>query len=175
MNAAAPRLRRGPRPAELAVSLGVIALGLVAAWVAASLPEAGGYARIGPNLVPKGVAGALVVLGLWLLAEALTGGWRAALPDDPAERGEHAFVPAAFAWVAAGLVAQMALIHTAGFPLAAAVLFALVARGFGSVRWARDAGVGLAIGVGVFLFFVRFLNVNLPAGWLLPVLGAAGI
>ena len=31
----------------------------------------------------------------------------------------------------------------------------------------------LAIGVLVFLFFVRFLNVNLPAGWL-PVLGAAG-
>lgn len=174
MSAAAPQLRRGPRPAELAVSLGVLALGLGAAWVAASLPEAGGYARIGPNFVPKGVAGALVVLGLWLLAEAFTGGWRAAQPEDPAERGEHAFVPAAFAWVAAGLVAQMALIHTAGFPLAAAVLFAFVARGFGSVRWLRDAGIGLAIGVGVFLFFVRFLNVNLPAGWLLPVLGAAG-
>jgi hypothetical protein len=27
----------------------------------------------------------------------------------------------------------------------------------------------------VFLFFVKFLNVNLPAGWLLPLLGAAGL
>jgi len=27
----------------------------------------------------------------------------------------------------------------------------------------------------VFLFFVRFLNVNLPAGWLLPILGGAGL
>jgi len=27
----------------------------------------------------------------------------------------------------------------------------------------------------VFLFFVRFLNVNLPAGWLLPLLGGAGL
>ena len=43
-----------------------------------------------------------------------------------------------------------------------------------TTRWLRDAAIGLAIGVLVFLFFVRFLNVNLPAGWLLPVLGAAG-
>ena len=76
--------------------------------------------------------------------------------------------------VAAGLLAQMALIQGAGFPVAAAALFAFTARGFGSARWLRDAAIGLAIGVLVFLFFVRFLNVNLPAGWLLPVLGAAG-
>ena len=160
---------------DLILSLGVTALGIAAAVVALSLPAAGGYSRVGPNVMPVAVSFGLILFGCLLLYECFTGGWRAALPDDPAERGEHAFVPAAFAWVAAGLVAQMALIHTAGFPLAAAVLFALVARGFGSVRWARDAGVGLAIGVGVFLFFVRFLNVNLPAGWLLPVLGAAGI
>jgi hypothetical protein len=31
------------------------------------------------------------------------------------------------------------------------------------------------LGLGVFAFFVHFLNVNLPAGWLRPLLGAAGI
>ena len=31
------------------------------------------------------------------------------------------------------------------------------------------------VGLAVFLFFVRFLNVGLPAGWLKPVLGTAGI
>jgi hypothetical protein len=30
---------------------------------------------------------------------------------------------------------------------------------------------GLVLGLAVFLFFVRFLNVNLPAGWLHPLLG----
>ena len=35
--------------------------------------------------------------------------------------------------------------------------------------------IGVVLGLCVFLFFVRFLNVNLPAGWLRPVLGAAGI
>jgi putative tricarboxylic transport membrane protein len=69
----------------------------------------------------------------------------------------------------------MALIHSAGFVLAAMVLFACVARGFGSTRFARDLAVGLVLGLAVFLFFVRFLNVNLPAGWLLPILGGAGL
>jgi putative tricarboxylic transport membrane protein len=55
------------------------------------------------------------------------------------------------------------------------VLFACVARGFGSTRFARDLAVGLVLGLAVFLFFVRFLNVNLPAGWLLPILGGAGL
>ncbi len=168
-----PSARRGAR-AELALSLGVLALGIAAAVVAWRLPEAGGYARIGPNFVPKLVAGGLILLGIWLLVERLTGGWRAPVPDDAAERGEHPFLPRAFAWVSAGLLAQMALINTAGFVLAAGVLFVCVARGFGSARWLRDLAAGVALGLGVFAFFVYFLNVNLPAGWLKPLLGAAG-
>jgi len=69
----------------------------------------------------------------------------------------------------------MALVHTAGFVIAAAALFACVARGFGSTRWLRDLAIGLVLSLLVFLFFVRFLNVNLPAGWLKPILGGAGI
>jgi len=163
------------RTAEWIVSAGVLILGIAATVVAAGLPEAGGYSRIGPNFVPRLVAGGLVITGAWLLAEAFTGGWRVAVPDDPGMRGDHAFVPAGFAWVAVGLVAQMALIHNAGFVIAAAALFTCVARGFGSRRWLRDAGIGLLIGLGVFSFFVHFLNVNLPAGWLQPVLGTAGL
>jgi hypothetical protein len=50
-----------------------------------------------------------------------------------------------------------------------------VARGFGSRRWARDAALGFALSLAVFVFFVKLLNVNLPAGWLRPLLGSAGI
>lgn len=165
---------RGGR-VELILSLGVLALGAFATFVAFKLPEAGGYARIGPNFMPKVVSAGLIVLGVWLLAEVFTGGWRERVPDDPAERGEHAFHLGAFAWVSAGLFAQMALIQYAGFTVAAMVLYALVARGFGSDRWARDLAIGLVLGVAVYLFFVRFLNVNLPAGWLQPLLGTAGL
>lgn len=161
--------------AELAISVGVLLLGVGATVVAWSLPETGGYARVGPNVVPKIVSAGLVLLGFWLLAETLTGGYRSRVSDDPAERGEHPFLARAFFWVSAGLVAQMALIGNAGFVIAGGVLFACVARGFGSTRWLRDSVSGLLLALLVFLFFVRFLNVNLPAGWLKPILGAAGI
>jgi putative tricarboxylic transport membrane protein len=165
---------RGAR-VELILSLGVLALGIFASIVALRLPQAGGYARIGPNFMPKVVSAGLIVLGIWLLAEVFTGGWRDRVPDDPAERGEHAFHAGAFAWVSAGLAAQMALIGSAGFVIAATVLYGCVARGFGSARVARDLAIGLVLGLAVFLFFVKFLNVNLPAGWLTPLLGTAGL
>ena len=161
--------------AELALSLGVLALGIGASIVAFGLPEAGGYSRIGPNFVPKIVAGGLVVVGLWLLAELATGGWRDRVSDDPQARGEHAFHWPAFAWVSAGLFAQMALIHRAGFVLAATVLYACVARGFASSRLVRDVAIGFVLALGVFAFFVKLLNVPLPAGWLAPLTGAAGV
>lgn len=162
------------RRVELLLSLGVLALGLFATVVAFQLPEAGGYARVGPNVMPKVVSGGLILLGGWLLYEVLTGGWRAAEPDDAAERGEHPFIPSAFLWVTAGLFAQMALIQKGGFVIAGAVMFAFVSRGFGSRRVVLDAVVGLVLGLAVFLFFVKFLNVGLPAGWLEPILGTAG-
>ena len=162
------------KPAELVISLGVLALGIAVAVGTTQLSAAGGYARIGPNAAPVVVAGGLILLGIWLLYEALSGGWHSAIPDEGAA-AEHRFYAGAFIWVSAGLFAQMLLIHRAGFVLAQAVLFTCVARGFASRRPIRDFAIGLALALGVFLFFIKFLNVNLPAGWLKPILGSAGI
>jgi putative tricarboxylic transport membrane protein len=163
------------KPAELVLSLAVLALGIAVAVGTSQLSGAGGYARIGPNVAPGITAGGLILLGIWLCYEALSGGWRNAVPDEPEARGEHRFHAGAFVWVSIGLIAQIFLIHRAGFVLAQAVLFACVARGFGSAKAARDFAIGLLLGLAVFLFFVKFLNVNLPAGWLAPILGGAGI
>jgi putative tricarboxylic transport membrane protein len=162
-------------PAEIALSLGVLALGAGVAGLTATLPSEGGYAGIGPNFVPAIVGAGLLLLGAWLGYEALTGGWRGAPPEDARSRGEHDFDGAAFGWITAALAAHMALIGSAGFVVAVAALFAGVARGFGSRRIARDVALGLALSLAVYLFFVKLLNVNLPAGWLAPVLGGAGI
>jgi putative tricarboxylic transport membrane protein len=161
--------------AEIALSLGVLALGIGAAAVTASLSGEAGYAGIGPNFIPAVVSGAIILLGVWLAYEAFAGGWRAAPPDDAASRGEHAFNAGAFAWVSAGLFAQMALVGSAGFVIAAAALFTCVTRGFGSRRLARDIAIGIVLALAIYLFFVEALNVNLPAGWLSPILGGAGI
>jgi putative tricarboxylic transport membrane protein len=161
--------------AEIALSLGVLALGVGVAGVTVSLPSEGGYAGIGPNFFPGVIGAGIILLGLWLAYEAFTGGWRNAAPDDAAARGEHAFDAAAFGWISAGLFVHMALIGWAGFVIAGVALFACVARGFGSRRFARDLGIGLVLSLAVFAFFVKLLNVNLPAGWLKPLLGAAGV
>lgn len=163
------------RPAEAALSLGVLALGVAAAVVTAQLPSEGGYAGIGPNFFPAVASAGLMLLGAWLSFEAFAGGWRAMPPENAEARGEHAFHAAGFLWISAGLFAHMALIGWAGFVIAAVVLFAAVARGFGSRRPGRDLALGVILSVAIFLFFVRLLNVNLPAGWLQPLLGTAGI
>jgi putative tricarboxylic transport membrane protein len=146
--------------AETALSAGVLALGLGAAAITATLPSEGGYAGIGPNFMPGLVSAGLVALGAWLLYEALSGGWRNTSPH------EGIFQKRPFLWVSAGLFAHMALIGWAGFVLAAAVLFVFVARGFGSHRFLRDLAIGVALALAIFLFFTQVLNVNLPAGWM---------
>ena len=161
--------------AEVALSLGVLALGAAVVGVTASLPSEGGYAGVGPNFIPAVVGAGIVLLGAWLSFEAFTGGWRDAAPDEAAARGEHEFHAAGFGWISAGLFAHMALIGFAGFVVAGVALFACVARGFGSTRVARDIAIGLVLAVAVHLFFVKLLNVNLPAGWLAPLLGTAGV
>jgi putative tricarboxylic transport membrane protein len=163
------------KPAELILSLAVLLLGVAVAVGAAQLSGAGGYARIGPNVSPAVISGGLILLGCWLVYEALTGGWRNSVPENPLERGEHPFRWPAFFWISVGLGLQVLLIHRAGFAIAQAALFACVARGFGSARLIRDGLLGFGLGVAVYLFFVKFLNVSLPAGWLAPILGGAGI
>jgi putative tricarboxylic transport membrane protein len=155
--------------AEIALSLGVVALGIGVAAVTATLPSEGGYAGIGPNFIPAVVALGIILLGVWLSIEAFGGGWR--------KKAEHSevFEPSPFLWVSGGLFAHMLLIGWAGFVVAGTVLFACVARGFGGRRWARNVAIGLVLSAAIFLFFVKLLNVNLPAGWLAPILGGAGI
>jgi putative tricarboxylic transport membrane protein len=146
--------------AEIALSAGVLALGIGAAVVTAGLPSEGGYAGIGPNFMPGLVSGGLVVIGAWLLYEALSGGWRSRA-DDP-----RSFQSASFLWVSAGLLAHMVLIGWAGFVVAGTVLFVLVARAFASRSPLRDVAIGLALAVAVYVFFTQALNVSLPAGWM---------
>jgi putative tricarboxylic transport membrane protein len=146
--------------AEIALSAGVLALGVGAAAVTATLSSEGGYAGIGPNFMPGVVSAGLVAVGAWLMYEALSGGWRS--------RADHpgVFQASAFLWVTAGLLAHMMLIGWAGFVLAGMVLFVLVARGFASRRLLRDIAVGFVLSAAVYFFFTEVLNVSLPAGWM---------
>lgn len=152
---------------QLAVSVGVLAIGVAIFWGSFELPTGGGYATVGPGLVPKFVGGALIALGIFLLREALTGGYHGI--DEAAE----AHLPmdwVAFAWISGGVIAYGLLVERLGFIISSVVLYVMVARSFGSRRWLLNVVVGLALAIFIFVTFNYGLGLNLPAGVLKPLL-----
>ena len=151
---------RGPR-GQLAVAAGYTVLGALVLWGAMYLPTEGGYAQVGPGVVPRVVGGILIVLGLAMLREALTGGFRG--HDEEAE----ARMPMdwrSFAWVSGGILGYGLLIEHLGFILASTLLFVLVARGFSSRRWLLNAVTGAVLAAVVYAVFNYGLGLTLPAG-----------
>jgi putative tricarboxylic transport membrane protein len=150
----------GSRRADLgsfliAAALG--ALGLFMLWETWSIPVQVSYARVGPRLFPALVGSALVLNALWLAWEA----WRA---PAPASAEEPPIYWPALGWISAGLLLEAALLERIGFPLSAALLFVLTARGFGSTSLVRDAAIGLALALLAWFGFVYGLGLTLPAG-----------
>jgi putative tricarboxylic transport membrane protein len=162
------------RAAQVCVAAGALLIGALVAFGALSIPSAAGYAGVGPNFLPWVVALALLACGGWLLVEALSGGFRHLEPPSGAERGDWT----ALAWMAAGLLANAALIERIGFVLACALCYTLAVRGLrggeGKATSMRqtliDAITGIVIAAPVYALFTKLLGVNLPGltgtGWI---------
>jgi len=162
-------------PTQALIGAGVMLGAAGLAFGAVGISSDAGYAGVGPNFLPWLVAGLLGLCGLFLLRQALTGGFR---PMDEAEGAEHGHWPG-FVWVSAGLLANAALITSAGFILSCALCFVLAVRGFraaedrldlGLKAWLVDALVGMAISAPVYWMFTKALAISLPGltqtGWL---------
>jgi putative tricarboxylic transport membrane protein len=152
---------------QVAVSVGVLALGAGILWGSFSLPTGGGYAQVGPGVVPRIVGIVLLGLGLALAREAFTGGYRGGDEEDEAR------MPMdwpAFAWVTGGIFAYGLLVERLGFVPSSVLLFVAVARSFGSRRWALNAVVGLVLAAFIFAVFNYGLGLTLPPGVLKPLL-----
>jgi len=151
----------------VAVAGGVLAIGALILGGSFYLPTGGGYAQVGPGVVPRVVGVGLMLLGVILLREAFGGGFSGV--DEEAE----AKLPmdwVAFAWVSAGIIGYGLLVEPAGFVIASTLLFVLVARGFNSRRWLLNAVTGLVLAIIVFAIFNYGLGLTLPAGVLAPLL-----
>jgi len=152
---------------QVAVAAGVLALGVLVLGGSFFLPAGGGYAQVGPGVVPRVVGAILIVLGGFLLREALTGGFKG--HDEEAEEKLPMDWPA-FGWVTGGIIAYGIFIELLGFIFASTILFVMVARGFNSRRWGLNVATGLVLGVAVFAMFNYGLGLTLPAGVLKAVL-----
>ena len=110
----------------------------------------------GPGLMPQIVGAGLLVLGLATLIERI----RIWVPRSQAIDSDWS----GFAWVLAAVAVFGVLVETAGFPMAAALMFALVARGFGSRAFARDFLIGLVLAALVYVVFALLLGLQLSWG-----------
>jgi putative tricarboxylic transport membrane protein len=146
-------VQRRPDKAALVIGLALGILGVTVGWNAHGL-SGGAYAQIGPATFPYAVAGALVVLSIWTIAEA----WRGDFP----ERDHDEFGP--IAWIVAGLAAQLLLLNYAGFSIATGLLFAATARAFGKRKLWITIPVGIVISFAIWIMFTQVLRLSLPAG-----------
>lgn len=153
--------RPGASWPDLAAGLFVFVLGGLAVWQALAIPASPIYAQVGPKAVPFAVAGGLLLLGAGLVAQALRGGWSHELEEA---RDAPPPNPRAFALLLAGLAANLLLIVPLGFSVAATAQYVLVAAGFGSRRFLRDAAVALVLTLAAWFLFVELLGVNIGAG-----------
>jgi putative tricarboxylic transport membrane protein len=146
---------------QLALAAGVVASGAFVLWGSFNLPTGGGYAQVGPGVVPRIVGAGLLLLGALLVREVLTGGFRGL---DEAEERRLGMDWRAFGWIGAGLVGHGLLVERLGFVIASTLLFVVVAHAFGSRRWALNAISGGILAAAVFAVFNYGLGLNLPAG-----------
>jgi putative tricarboxylic transport membrane protein len=66
--------------------------------------------------------------------------------------------------ISIGVALNLVLTESAGFVIASAVLYWLVARAFDERHPLRDATVALAVSLACYLLFVRLLQLQLPVG-----------
>ena len=142
---------------DLGIALGVVVLGLVAAWQTTEIPQSA-YAAVGPRAFAWATSAMLVVMGLFLVKDAVTGGWS----HESDEFGEVDW-PGGI-WLVAGLAANVALIDVIGFILASTVLFLFTARAFGSRQLLRDGIIGFLLALVSYVGFDRVLGYKIGTG-----------
>jgi len=155
---------------ELALALVVVAFGAAVVWQTTQIRISPAYAKVGPRVIPYIVGSGLVLVGLWLAVEALTG--RATHPSAGSEDVDPT-LPTDWRTVGllgAALVVYLVLLEPAGFVVASTLLFAGAAFAMGSRRIARDAGLGVVLAAVLYLGFTRGLGLRLPTGVLEGVL-----
>jgi putative tricarboxylic transport membrane protein len=155
---------RALRLGEAVLGGGVLALGLFVAVETTQLRVGPSHATVGPTLFPYLIAAGLLVIGALVLYQAFFG--------HVAHEGGLQLDFVAVGLISAGIVAQMLLLEWVGWIPATTLLFATVARAFGSRRLLVDVAIGVALTALAFVVFNWGLGLSLPAGSLLESLMA---
>ena len=140
---------------ELGIATGAIIVGLFILGDSFVIKLGSGYDRIGPRFSPLVIATGLLVTGLMMLIEVLSGINRREV--EPVNLKS-------FGTLLLGLVSCILLLKPAGFIIAASIQFWLIARAFKSSRTVRDAVIAVILSASVYFIFTRGLGLVLPQG-----------
>jgi len=154
---------------EMLLALVAVVFGILIVWQATLIRLTPAYSKVGPRVIPYIVGVGLVVAGVWLGYEALTGHASAGTAES-----EDADPTLPTDWRTVGLLvlallAYLVLIERAGFIIASAVLFVMAAFAMGSRRLARDIAIGIVMSTALYLVFSRGLGLSLPPGILMGI------
>ncbi|MFI6323957.1 tripartite tricarboxylate transporter TctB family protein [Nonomuraea sp. NPDC050556] len=150
---------------ELGLALVVLAVGVFVIVGTLGVTAATSALGVGPRFFPMLVGGAAVVVGALYVVDVLRGGH-----GDP-EESEDIDVAAATDWrsvlkVAGIFLAFVGVVDFLGWIIASSLLFFGIAWAFGASSTIRAAVIGIVVGVGTYLAFVKGLGVTLPGGLL---------
>ncbi len=154
MSLGEPKLSRRPDGAAFVIALGLAAIAAVIIWQTSLMRVPPIQAKVGPTVFPYVIAAGLILLSIGTAASAFRGQFPA--------REKVNYGP--IGWIVGGLVAQLLLIGWAGFSVGTAVLFALVAKGFGRGPLWLTLPIGFVLAFAIWFIFSRGLQLSLPAG-----------
>ena len=127
------------------------------AWQTAIIPTGGGYAQVGPTVVPWIVVTMIAVLGAAITIQAATGWWLVEAQRAPLHTRS-------LIWIGIALALNLLLISSLGFILASTAMFLCAARAFGSTHPLRDAAIGFSLAAIAFMGFDRLLGYEIGSG-----------
>jgi len=150
------------------VALLSIPIAIFLIFVELDTPKANIPQAVGPEVMPIGILVLLIFTALALFSRSVYGKGKPGSPTND-EGKEHS----APSWtkkyqtvilVLVGLLVYGFIVVPVGFILATAFLIIFEARVLQAGRWVRNVAVGVGFSTGVYLTFVKLLNVMLPAG-----------
>ena len=149
---------------ETLLALAAVVFGILIVWQTTLIRLTPAYSKVGPRVIPYVVGAGLVIVGVWLAYEALTG--RAATGSAESEDADPTLPTdwRCISLLVLALLAYLFLIERAGFILASATLFVIAAFAMGSRRLVRDIAIGVILATILYLVFSRGLGLSLPAG-----------
>jgi putative tricarboxylic transport membrane protein len=159
-----------PSLPDVVFAVSGIALALFVLLQAGGMASTSTFAKVPPNIFPLMIGAGSLVVGVWLLINAVRGERAEPAAEEDADPDAPTnFV--ALGFVAGGLLVQILFIGVLGFVLTSSLMFATTAQGFRPIppqarvrAFGQDVLIGALLSVVAYLGFTRGLGLQLPAG-----------